>query len=274
MSDESMAQEPEINMPMPKGIETQAETKKSEIEELAESMGWNPDFEGAEGKEVLSAKDFIKKGRDIQKDMSKRIKSQSEALDDMKNSIKAIQEHNDKVNRAEIKALKSKLEEKKENAIIDGDIEAVKQADKEMEALNDREAEDKKEAREMSSFEKQWNKDNKWAVENPEMEDYANYKLTGFLRKNKDASTKEMLEFAREVTEKKFPEYFGKETKKTPPKTAVNEAGGRPGSNGKSTLTSADLSSDERQIMKQFVRTGIMTEKQYLADLAKIKGIK
>ncbi len=248
--------------------------QSTEIEELAQSMGWNPDFEGAEGKESLSAKDFIMKGREIQKDMRKRMKNQAESLDDLKNSIKAIQDHNEKVNRAEIKSLKAKLEEKKDEAVIDGDRDAVRQADKELAELESREKEDKKEAREMSSFEKQWNKDNKWAAENSEMEDFANYKLTGFLRKNKDASTKEILEYAREVVEKEFPEYFGKAEDKKRPPTAVNEKGSRPGTSGKKTFTEADLSATQKTAMNAFVRSNIMTKDQYIADLVKIGELK
>jgi hypothetical protein len=39
----------------------------------------------------------------------------------------------------------------------------------------------------------------------------------------------------------------------------------------KGTFTKADLTPDQVQIMNQFVRSGIMTEEQYINDIAKMQ---
>lgn len=270
-----------IKMPMPeeaapkKDPKAEVENKLSEIEELAVSMGWNPSFEGAEGKEKLSAKDYIKKGRDIQRDMSKRLKSQSDAIDEMKSSIQGIQDHYEKVSKAEIAKAKKELKDKRKEAIIDGDVDAVEKIDEEMDTLKEQEKTNKKEAKNKDKIFDDWISDNKWFEEDAEMVNYANYKLASELKRNPSLSTSEQLDFARKSVEDKFPEYFGKSKpeKKTPP-TAVNEGGSRPGSGAKKEFTSADLSADQRAIMKTFVRQGIMTEKQYIADLVKIGEVK
>lgn len=272
-----MPDEIKVDFPMPEtaGGDQGGEPEKkelNEVETLAKEMGWNPDFEGAEGKESLSARDYIKKGRDIQKDMRDRIKTQGRSMQEMQDAIKSIQEHNDKVNRAEVNKLKKQLAEKKNEAIIDGDIEAVKKADDELEALKEQEKANKADAKTGEKAFKAWHADNKWFGENLDMSDFAQYRLNVELRKNPNMTVDDQLSFVRQEAEKKFPEYFGngKGTAEKKPPTSVNEGGARPGSGGGKTYTAADLSSEQKAIMKNFVKTGALTEKQYIADLVKI----
>lgn len=270
------AAEVEAKIPVPEVAEAEKvdAPKRTEIEDLAISMGWNPDFEGAEGKEALSAKDYIKKGRDIQKDMRERIKSQGKALDDMKASINGIQDHYEKVSKAEIAKAKKELSEKRKEAIIDGDIDAVEKLDEEIDTLKEQEKTNKKESKDGDKIFTAWQKDNTWFGTDLDMSDYAQYKLNAALRKNPNMSVSEQLDHAREAVEKKFPDYFGKKTEKKPPTTAVNEAGSRPGANGKKTFTEADLSATQRSAMNTFVRAKIMTKDQYISDLVKIGELK
>jgi hypothetical protein len=270
-----MPEENDIVIPMPDGI-ADAHEESAELSELAKEMGWNPDFEESDGKERLSAKEFIKKGRDIQKDMRKRIKSQSDSIEDLTSSMKGIQEHFSNVSKAEIAKAKKDLKIRRDEAIIDGEIDTVDAIDAEMEALKAKEkAPNKTEEQGKKEFEA-WSKDNKWFGNDGDldMSDYAQYKINIAIRKNPNMTPAEQMAYARDSVEKKFPEYFGKEKQdRRPPASAVNEGGSRPGSNS-NTYTAADLTSDQRKIMRAFTKHGMMTEKEYINELKATGALK
>ncbi len=247
----------------------EGEAPAETIDSIAEGMGWNPNFEGAEGKERLSAADYIKKGRTIQSDMRDSLKTQKKMIKDLTTSVKNIQSHTEKVGKAEIAKLRTQLKKEKEEAIIDGDVDAVEKIDGKMDDLKEQEAETKSDKKSGDAEFKAWHKDNSWYGTDLDMSDYANYVSGVEQRKNPNIEPSELMEKTTERVKKKFPEYFGKAPKeKAKPKTAVNEAGSRPGTSSKNRYTKADLSEDQRQVMRSFVSAGIMTEQKYIDDLA------
>jgi len=74
----------------------------------------------------------------------------------------------------------------------------------------------------------------------------------------------------QEVFPEKFEVKVAQQTVKSPigPKSPVERSSAK-GSNA--TFTKADLTPDQVQIMNQFVRGGIMTEEQYVNDIAKMQ---
>ncbi len=243
----------------------EGEAPAETIDSIAKGMGWNPNFEGAEGKERLSAADYIKKGRTIQSDMRDSLKTQKKMIKDLTTSVKNIQSHTEKVGKAEIKRLRSKLEAQKDEAIIDSDIDKVKEIDQKMDDLKEQE----REAPKSDAAFKKWNKENDWYGSDEDMTDAVDIKVKRWIRRNPDNTEQEVFEQAEKIARKDFPEYFGEAPKeKAKPKTAVNEAGSRPGTSSKNRYTKADLSEDQRQVMRSFVSAGIMTEQKYIDDLA------
>jgi hypothetical protein len=253
--------------------EESGEAAVDTIESIAESMGWNPDFEGAEGKEKLSAADYIRKGKDIQKDMRNSLKNQKRTMEEMKTAITNIQSHNEKVNKAEINKLRAQLKEQKKEAIIDGDVEAVEKIDSEMKDLKEQEKENKAEAKDANKAFKAWNKKNEWYGSDEDMTDAVDIKVKRWMRRNPDHEESDIYEQAEKIARKDFPEYFG-DTKKKEPRTVVNEAGGRTSSGGKKVFTEADLNGAQKSAMNSFVRMDIMSKEQYIADLVTAGDLK
>ncbi len=247
----------------------EGEAPAETIDSIAEGMGWNPNFEGAEGKERLSAADYIKKGRTIQSDMRDSLKTQKKMIKDLTTSVKNIQSHTEKVGKAEIKRLRSKLEAQKDEAIIDSDIDKVKEIDQKMDDLKEQEKDQGAEASKNKDIFQEWVKTNKWYGPEEDMTDAVDIKAKRWMRRNPDHTPEELYAQAEKIARKDFPEYFGEAPKeKAKPKTAVNEAGSRPGTSSKNRYTKADLSEDQRQVMRSFVSAGIMTEQKYIDDLA------
>jgi hypothetical protein len=71
-----------------------------------------------------------------------------------------------------------------------------------------------------------------------------------------------------ELVKKAFPEKF--QAQATPTSNAVEAPSG---TGSKRQFTSSDLSTEQRSIMNNFVKRGIMTEKQYIKDLDSIGEI-
>lgn len=260
----------------PEKKEDPGEKATDTVESIAESMGWNPNFEAAEGgKEKLSAGDYIRKGKDIQKDMRNTLKSQKRTMDDMKNAITNIQSHNEKVNKAEITKLRSQLKTQKEEAIIEGDVTAVEKIDEQMNDLKDQEKENKAEAKDADKAFKAWNKENKWYGSDEDMTDAVDIKVKRWMRRNPDHEEHEVFEQAEKIARKDFPEAFEDSpgTEKKKPRTVVNEGGGRTSSGGKKVFTEADLSPTQRTAMNSFVNAEVMTKEKYISDLVKMGAL-
>ena len=120
----------------------------------------------------------------------------------------------------------------------------------------------------------EWVAENKWYLENDEMAQYADT----VAKEYEGAPAARLFNLVTKKVKEVFPEAFevtpqvkepigGK--KPIGPKSPVE--GGNNSAKGASNFTKADLSPDQLQIMKQFVQGGIMTEQQYINDIAKMQ---
>lgn len=107
--------------------EPQAETpERSEVEELAIEMGWNPDYAGEDKK---SAREFVKATRDIARTQSRDLKDMRRQLDGINRATAAMTE------RA-IAQERAKWEAEHDRAVEDGDKEAARAATKHLADLD------------------------------------------------------------------------------------------------------------------------------------------
>jgi len=243
-----------------------------EIEELAGEIGWRPDGE-------LSAKDFILKSRDIQDTMRTHIQDQKKQLSELGSSVAELKIHNERVYKAEVSRLKGELDtlkKEKRLAIEDGDADKVDELDEQIDGLKEAMAAPKPEAQsgDNSAFDA-WIVNNSWYDSDPEMAQYAD----AIADQNPGAPYERVLSLAERKVKEMFPDRFegevstptpGSPKSKAKPAASPVEPGGRRAAGAK--FTKADLSADQLNIMSQFVRQGIMTEKQYIADIAKTQG--
>ena len=252
------AQADELLEGLPEGEETE---DSGSVEDLAGELGWKPDGE-------LDAKGFILKSRDIQDTMRGHIKAQKEQLSDLSGSVEALKVHNEKVYKAEVNQLTTELDalkKEKIEAIEEGDVERVGEIEEKMDGVKDAISKPEQKQESSNSEFDAWAEANPWFNTDAEMTEYAN----GIADANPGAPFKRLTALVTKKIKEMFPDKFEKPQEGRLSGSPV-EGGGRKSTSSK--FTKADLSSNQRSVMAQFVRQGIMTEKAYIADIQKTQG--
>jgi hypothetical protein len=249
----------------------------AEIESLAEKLGWNKDFQGPE---KVDAATYILKSREIQDTMKEHNKDLKGQIAALQNSIKAIQEHNEKVYKAEVKKLESdlaKLKKEKLEAIELADVAKVTELDDQIEALQkdlSKPKEERTQSVNVNPVYDEWIKENEWYEQDDEMAIFAD----NVAEQYKGAPLERLYSIVRQKVQEVFPDRFEnvsqsskpvkEQDKPIGPSSPVEKGGGR---ENKNNFSVNDLTPEQRDIMRQFVKTGVMTEKQYIADIAKMQ---
>jgi len=247
---------------------SEVDDKPSEIESLATELGWRPKDEFS-GDDFIDAATYIRKSRDIQDTMKSHIKEQKQQLSEMNSSVAELKAHNERVYKAEVARLKAEVEtlkKEKRTAIEDGDITRVDELDEKIDGLKEAMVEPKPETAKTTAnpeFE-DWVKDNNWYLKDPEMAAYADT----IADKHTGAPFKRLAALVTNQVKEMFPDKFSV-NRSTPTAPSVEGAGRKT----TTKFTKADLTDSQKSIMKQFVRQGIMTEKQYIKDIMIAKGI-
>jgi hypothetical protein len=246
-----------------------------DVKELATQLGWREDHTGDDAVDAVT---YILRSKDIQKSMSQHNKDLKEQLQALNGSVSALKTHNESVYKAEVKKLESEivaLKKERRSAIELADVDKVDELDKQID-------EKQKDIDAPKPIEKQastvidnpvydvWIKDNAWYLEDDTMAKFADTVAKQYA----GAPLDRIYAMVRTKVQEVFPDKF--ESVKTPasvkppvgPKSPV-EGSSVKGINA--SFTKADLTSEQMQIMNQFVRGGIMTEEQYINDIAKMQ---
>lgn len=245
------------------------------VEDLATQLGWRKDHTG---EDAVDAVTYILRSKDIQKSMSQHNKDLKEQLQALNGSVSALKAHNESVYKAEVKKLESEvLELKKERkaAIELADVDKVEELDKQIdEKQKDIDAPKVADKQNQSTTDNpvynEWIKDNGWYLADDEMAKFADTVAQQYVGAPLDRVYKIVRTKVQEVFPEKFESVSTVNQVKSPvgPKSPVERSSAK-GSN--SSFTKADLTSEQMQIMSQFVRGGIMTEDQYINDIAKMQ---
>ncbi len=257
--------------------EPETESQES-IDALAEKLGWNKDHSGPE---KVDAATYILRSREIQDTMRGHNKDLKNQVSSLQESINALKEHNEIVYKAEVKKLEgelTKLRKEKRAAVELADVEKVDALDEQIESIQ-KDLNEPKKTKESKTPDNEaydvWIKDNQWYETDEEMAIFADTVAEQF----KGAPIERIYNLVRQKVQEVFPDKFEsaetkvaetKETKEKPvgPTSPVESASNRETSK---SFTADDLTADQRMIMKQFVGQGIMTEKQYIDDIAKLQ---
>lgn len=249
------------------------------VEELAAQLGWRSDHVG---EDAVDAVTYILRSKDIQKSMSKHNKDLKENLSTVQASINALKEHNERVYQADVKRLQGEiaaLKKERKSAIELADVDKVEELDAQIEERQKDIAAPKmdtgsKSAEAANPVFDEWITDNQWYLEDQEMAQFADTVAQNYV----GAPLPRIYSIVRQKVQEVFPEKF--EATKT---TTVPNAVAKPigpvspvdkGSNNKGNATSfskSDLTPEQVNIMNQFVRGGIMTEEQYINDIARMQ---
>jgi len=267
MSEELQAVQTEV-VPDTPVVETPESTPQVDpIETEAREQGWKPkeEYEGDPAK-WRPAKEFVERG-----ELFGKIDHMGKELKETRKALKMLQDHHTKVreteyNRAltELKALQKKhLEE----GNSDGYLETT-------ELLTDLKAEQK--AREVVQQNTpnqpdprflNWISANKWYEKDTEMRKYADTLGAGYAASNPGIDPEEVLQYVTKEVRTRFSTKFVNPNREKP--STVEGA-----STGAANKSSFELTDDERKVMNTFVRAGVMSKEDYIAQVKQMRGVK
>lgn len=242
------------------------EREYSGIEVKAIEQGWIPkeEFDGDES-EFIDAPEFVRRG-----ELFKKIETQSRELKNVRQALEALAKHNTKIEKLQYeKALKS-LKDARKQAMMEGETErALALEDKIEEVENEREivARDVPQIPEDDSYTpsfQAWVERNNWYETNRTMRAAADALGKDFY--NQGYQPQEVLEKVEAEIRKEFAHKFASPAAK---RSMAVEPSSR---SGGSKRESFELSQDEREAMRQIVKTGVMTEAEYIKQIKQTRS--
>lgn len=235
-------------------------------ESTARENGWVPKEEWTGDPDAWRpAREFNERG-----ELFGKIDSMGKALKETKKALKMLQEHHTKVKETEYNRAVNELKALQKKHLEEGNSDGYLEAS---ELLTDLKAEQK--AREAVAETQsnqphpdfvQWTNDNKWYHRDLEMHDYADAVGLRFAQANPELTPSEVLEHVSKQIRKRFPDKFTNPNRSKP---SPVEGSSNTDSPKKGTF---QLTDDERRVMHTFVRTGVMTEKEYIEEVKKLRS--
>lgn len=237
----------------------------SPVEQEALSAGWVPkeEFHGEEHKWVDAA-EFLRRG-----ELFKKIELQSRELKDVKRALVEMKKLHADVREVEYKRALETLRNQKREALENNDAEAVIAADERIDLIKEQQRQLQAEPVEVNSGEEHpefvdWKSKNQWYTNSTPMKAFADALGAELAREGLTPS--QVLKRVEEEVKKEFPNKFRNPNQDR--RSGVEAPTGR--SNAASGF---QLSADERKVMQTFVRTGVMTEAEYIKELKRVKGV-
>ncbi len=273
-----MSEELEVKVEETKEVEqTVEEVQISPVETTARDQGWVSKEEwveqGRDESEWRPAKEFVDRG-----ELYKSIHSTKRELKQTQAALTALQKHHQFVFEKAQKQALDELRREKRQALKNEDIQKVVEVDEKLEELQAQHEEERK------AFEKEqaiaqsqtqgvhpdfvvWQEQNTWYTTDEELREYADFKGIKYAQKNPGVPPQEVLSYVAREVRKQFPEKFG--TRKAAPNAVISV--NKTNSKSRQTKLDVELTETERDIMKDLVASGVMTESQYIAELKKVK---
>lgn len=251
----------------------------SETEVSAMEQGWVPKKDwvdqGGDPDEWRTAKEF-----NDRTSLYKTIHSTRRDLKQTQSALTALQKHHQFVFENAYQKAMTDLKREKRAAIRSEDFEKLEQVEDEMEQLQEQHQQEKQEIQQQQAQVNQsqaphpdfveWQNHNMWYDNDPDLREFADAKGLIYINKNPGVTPAQVLTHVENAVKKHFPTKFG--TRKAAPNAVV---GVDRSSKSGTTQMNDDIELDEmeRSIMKTFVDSNVMTEKEYKAELKKVKGL-
>jgi hypothetical protein len=246
------------------GVKPNEETQVSQltpIEMKAMEAGWVPEAEwNGDADQWRPAKEFLDRG-----ELFKKIEDQNRTMKDMKRALDDMKQLHSRTREVEYARALASLKNQKKQALEEGNADAVIKLDDDIALVREEQTkfvntppQNIETPQEFTN----WVEKNKWYETDPGMRGYAD--SLGRSLGVKGMSPIEVLQEVEKEVRKEFPHKFTNPNR--------NKPGSVEGSikSGKSTENYV-LSDIERQVMQRLVRTGTMTEKEYIASLKNYK---
>lgn len=239
----------------------------SEDEQLAMERGWRPkeEFEG-DVKKWVSAEEFLRRG-----ELFEKIDSMGRDLRETKKALKMLQAHNEKLREHEVNATIQALKNRKKQAYEEGNHDELVEIDDEILSIRE-EFKTEKLAKQQEQTQPdprfvQWVGRNAWYTQDQELRNFGDEVGVIYARNNPDKSPDEVLMYVEKRVRTAFPDKFTNPNRMKPSSVSTGSVPRSPKSSEE-----YQLSDDERRVMNTFVRQGIMTKEEYIADLKKVNA--
>lgn len=241
-------------------------SQPTEVEVEARESGWVPESEYTGDKNKwVDAAEFVRRGP-----LFKKIDSQTREIKAMRQAIADIQNLHEKSRESEYKKALAEVRAEKKAALIEGDADAVIEADEKMDMLREAQREAPPVQQTQSEQHPEfvaWVSKNTWYDNHKGMRAFAD--TVGSDYRSQGMSPAEVLKAVERDVRKEFPNRFVNPNQAKP--SAVEGGRAAPAnSGGKDNVV---LNDTERSVMRNLVRLGVMTEKEYIAELKKTREV-
>ena len=250
--------------------EQQPHIESDPYESEAREQGWRPkeEFEG-DPEKWRPAKEFVERG-----ELFGKIDTLGKELKETKKALKMLQEHNSKVKETEFKRAVEELKGLQKKHLEEGNSDEylnttelltdLKAEQKAREVLNQQQAEQQK--NQVDPRFTEWSAKNTWYTKDQEMRQFADTLGLGYAQANPGIDPDVVLEYVSKQVKQAFRDRFENPNRNKP--SAV-EGASTPSTAKKDSI---ELSDDERRVMNTFIRQGVMTKDEYIAQVKAMRG--
>jgi len=243
----------------------QQEVQLTEAEHRAMETGWVPKDQWQGDPDAWRpAKEYLDRGELFQK-----IETQNRTIKEVKKALDDLRAHHKSVRETEYARAISELKAAKLEALQDNDAATVMKIEDQIDLVKDEQEKLKSQPTvaveaEPNPVFQNWVDANKWYERDQPMRAYAD--ALGRELAYRGMSPEQVLKEVEKQVRTEFPNKFRNPNRDKP--------GAVEGSTNKGTESSSafTLTQEERQVMQRFVRQGVMTEKEYIAELKKVRG--
>lgn len=268
--------------------EAQPEDQSQSVEALATQLGWSADHQGPNS---VDAATYILRSREIQDSMKERNDSLKGQISNLQTSIDALKEHNERVYQADLNTKQAQIEalqKEKRSAVELADVDKVDEIESKINSIQkDLNQPKPEQAPSTNPAFDSWVKDNQWYLTDNDMAQYADTVAQQYI----GAPPERIYSLVRAKVAEVFPDKFEnkdteqseqapttlanvnqKQSAKTKPVGPASPVESAKTTGQTQTFSKSDLSQEQLSIMRQFAQAGIMTEDQYIKDIAKLQG--
>ena len=241
----------------------------SPVEQRALDMGWRPkeEWDGEEA-DFISAETFV-----ARKPLFDKIDYQNKELKEVRKALAALQEHHIRVKEQAFRDAYATLKEEKKAALAEGDADRLIEVDEKIAELRTQEIEQKAvnntpPSQQLNPAFVSWVEKNSWYVDDKksELRAYADAVGIKFAKEHPERNDpNDLLKEVEKQVKLRFKEYFTNERKDRP--SSVEGSSARTSQKNKDSNDDFKLSEDDERAMKKFVRLGLMTKEEFIADL-------
>lgn len=240
----------------------------SEEEQRAMEHGWRPkeEFVG-DTKKWVSAEEFLRRG-----ELFEKIDVMGRDLRDTKKALKMLQTHHEQMRELDYKNAMQNLKNEKKQAYEEGNHDKLVEIDDQLLSLREAEKAEKQAVQQQAAQPDprfvQWVGQNAWYTQDQELRTFGDEVGVSYARTYPEKSPDEVLKYVESRVRKAFPEKFVNPNRSKP--NAVTSGSAPKGSSQREN--DYPLTDDERRVMQTFIRQGILTKEEYIADIKKMKG--